>query len=723
MSEAELTKRTYRVSGMTCATCSRMLQKGLSKVEGVSFVSVDLATETALVICDGDVSDEVLIAAAEKAGYPIVPFSEAVDSNEGQRYRASVRNLLLAAALSLPVWWNMFYHMVLRRHAPLGPLAEALLAFFAIFIGGRTIFRGAWIALSHRHANMDVLIGIGAAAGSLTGFLGAMSHHIPSFAAVGTMMVVLHLTGRFIESRLRDRALKKVRSLMDMKPRMARILEEDREELVPEEFLKSGQTIKVLPGERIPVDGVVLEGISGVDESFITGESDLPLRGPGDPVVSGSLNLTGPLTIRAEKVGDESFVSRMLQMVRESQGARTPIQALADRVTMYFVPVVIGLAVASGVLWVLAEGGMGYIRGMVLSFLGFNAHSVMWPWLYASMATLVIACPCALGLATPMALAVASGEASSAGVLIRDGEAFQELKSVGAVVLDKTGTLTMGRPAVVRWQIPDWAAGHVLSLESSSSHPIAKAVAAHIASSFAVEVFAVENPREVPGEGVFGVIDGEDWFVGRPEGSKWASWAQEGLTVVEVRKGGQVLGAMGLKDPLREDSMEAVRALKERGVEVIMATGDSEAVARRVAEETGIESWRGRMKPEDKLGLIHSLQAQGLKVAMVGDGINDAASLKGANVGIAMGSGLDLAIDSADLVLVRPGLSGVVRAFDISKGLSKVIAQNLAGAFGYNLVFIPLAMLGIMHPMLAELAMLCSSITVIINSLRIRSRG
>jgi len=721
LAQTELTKRTYRVNGMTCATCSRMLQKGLSKVEGVSFVSVDLATETALVICDGNVSDESLIAAAEKAGYPIVPFSESVDSNEGQRYRASVMNLLLAAALSLPVWWNMVYHMVFHRHAPLSPLAEAVLAFFAIFIGGRTIFRGAWIALSHRHANMDVLIGIGAAAGSLTGFLSVMSRQIPSFAAVGTMMVVLHLTGRFIESRLRDRALKKVRSLMDMKPRMARVLEGDREELVPEELLKAWQIIKVLPGERIPVDGVVLEGISGVDESFITGESDLPLRGPGDPVVSGSLNLTGPLKIRAEKVGDESFVSRMLQMVRESQGARTPIQALADRITMYFVPVVIGLAVASGVLWVVAEGGMGSLRAMVLSFLGFKTTHVMWPWLYSSMATLVIACPCALGLATPMALAVAVGEASSSGVLIRDGEAFQELKSVGAVVLDKTGTLTMGRPAVVRWELPDWTLGHVLSLESSSSHPIAKTVVAHISSHFASKGVAVEDLREVPGEGIFGVIAGEDWFVGRPRDSKWTSWAQDGLTVVEVRRGGEVLGALGLKDPLREDSLEALRALKERGVEVIMATGDSEEVAMRVAKETGIGSWRGRMKPEDKLALVHSLQSKGFKVAMVGDGINDAASLKGANVGIAMGSGLDLAIDSADLVLVRPGLSGVVRAFDISRGLSRVIAQNLAGAFGYNLVFIPLAMLGVMHPMLAELAMLCSSITVIINSLRIRS--
>ncbi|EHM10312.1 heavy metal translocating P-type ATPase [Thermanaerovibrio velox DSM 12556] len=722
MSDLELTKRTYRVSGMTCATCARMLQKGLSKVQGVSFVSVDLATETALVICGKEVSEEALLAAAERAGYPMVPFSEAPDSRENQRYRASVMNLAIAAVLSTPVWFNMAYHMFLHRHAPLGPLVEAVLAFLAVFAGGRSIFRSAWIALSHRHANMDVLIGIGAAAGSFTGFLNVVSPEVPSFAAVGTMMVVLHLTGRFIESRLRDRALKKVRSLMDMKPRMARVLEEGREELVPEEFLKVGQVVRVLPGERIPVDGLIIDGVSSVDESFITGESDLPTRGAGDPVVSGSLNLTGPLIIRADKVGDESFVSRMLQMVRESQGARTPIQALADRITMYFVPVVISLAVLSGVLWLAMEGPMEFIRGFVLSSLGLNITRTAWPWLYASMATLVIACPCALGLATPMALAVAAGEASSCGVLIRDGEAFQELKSVGAVVLDKTGTLTMGRPAVVRCHLPDWALGSLLSIESSSSHPIAKAVVAHISSSFAVERVEVDDLREVPGEGIFGVIAGEDWFVGRPSDSKWTSWAQDGLTVVEVRKGGEVLGALGLRDPLREDSLEALRALKERGVEVIMATGDSEEVAMRVAKETGIGSWRGRMKPEDKLALVHSLQSKGLKVAMVGDGINDAASLKGANVGIAMGSGLDLAIDSADLVLVRPGLSGVVRAFDISRGLSRVIAQNLAGAFGYNLVFIPLAMLGVMHPMLAELAMLCSSITVIINSLRIRSR-
>ncbi|ACZ18846.1 heavy metal translocating P-type ATPase [Thermanaerovibrio acidaminovorans DSM 6589] len=713
-------RRTYRVSGMTCATCARMLQRSLSRVEGVIFASVDLATETALVISSDDVPEGVLLKAAESAGYPMVPFDQAPDVEEG-RYRRVIRDLAASLGLSLPVWINMVHHMVLHGGGLIPRWLEVVLGFGAVFLGGRGIFRGAYIAVSHLHANMDVLIGLGAAAGWITGLVNLLAPEVPSFLPVGTMMVALHLLGRFIESHLRDRASKKVKGLLNLKARTARVVRDGVEEILPEEMLREGDLVRLLPGERVPADGVVLEGESALDESFITGESKAVHKRPGDQLTSGSVNLNGVLLMEAQRVGDDSFVSQMVRMVRESQGARTPIQALADRVTMYFVPGVLLLALVSALAWHLGFPIMDGLRTRVAGLVGLGGGQVPWPWLYAAMATLVIACPCALGLATPMALAVATGEASSLGVLIRDGEAFQELGKVDVVVFDKTGTVTHGRPRVVDHSLPPWALSAVLSLEARSSHPIAKGVCAFL-TDLGVQQVPVEDQAEEPGRGVVGTVDGVRWFVGRPDGDRWDSWSREGLTVVEVRRDREVVGALALRDPLREDAKRVIEELVSRGIRPMMATGDSQEVASRVAAELGLQDWSFRMRPQDKLQLVNRLQSQGMRVAMVGDGINDAASLKGANVGIAMGSGLDLAIESADLVLVRGGLYGVVGAVDVSRSLTRIIAQNLAGAFIYNVLFIPMAMVGLMHPMLAELAMLCSSITVIINSLRIRAR-
>lgn len=714
-------KITFRVTGMTCATCSRIVERALSRTAGVSFASVNLATESAFVIADESVTFEQLKAAVEKAGYGAL--KDAPEDFDEIKYREARRDLYFIMALGLPMTLIMSLHMFAGVHFAWYGLMEIFAGGAAIFYGGRKTLRGAWIALSHAHTNMDTLISISAAASWLTAVLKYAGLDIPSFGTVGVMILMLHLTGRYIESRLRDRAAKQVKSLLTLQPREARVVLESGVLMIPTDAVKADSLIRVQPGERIPLDGIVAEGSSGVDESLLTGESLPVTKKAGDEVTGGAMNLSGVLLIKTTKVGEDTFLAKMLELVREAQGGKVPLQALADRVTLIFVPTVVGLAVISALSWF-------FLYRPLLSFVAPIAACLPWPTaftspasaaVYAFVATLVIACPCALGLATPMALVVSAGEASKNGLLIRNAEAVQTLHEVDYAVLDKTGTLTRGEPEVSEWELAEEAKPYVYAIESVSGHPVAKAVIARIGK---IPFTKPDQLEETPGEGVTGVFGGDKWFAGRPlNRARWADRSPLSRSLVEIRKNGEPVGFFAISDPLREDSHEALTELKKMGITPMMATGDGEGVALEIAQKLGIDKVRCEVRPEDKLSIIHELQSSGKKVLMAGDGINDAAALKGAHVGVAMGGGMDLAVDSADIVIIKGGLSKIVAAVKISKRTWSVIRQNLFGAFFYNVIAIPLAMLGLLHPLAAELAMALSSITVILNSMKISGSG
>jgi len=709
-------KTSIVVTGMTCATCSRMVERSLGKVEGVVFAAVNLATETAFVVSDREIPKEELVKAVEKAGYSVS--EERAEDLEKTRYLRTKKNLAISWLVTGPLMTLMIFHM-LGRHVPLYYPLEVFGGALAIFWAGRDSIKGAWIALSHFHANMDVLVVSGSVAAWATAAFAFAGFPVVSFGAVGAMIMALHITGRYIESRLRDKASKEIRALLSIQAREARVLDgEGKEIMIPIEAVKEGMTLLVKPGERLPSDGELLDGTTSVDESMITGESLPVVKNAGDGVTGGSLNLTGAVRIRATRVGEDSFLAQMVSLIQEAQGAKVPIQAFADRVTNYFVPGVATLAIISGVFWY-------YQAGRLAPFLDGAAHFLPWVTslrdplslsIFAFITTIVIACPCALGLATPMALITGTGAASKKGLIIRNAEAIQTARDVTVAVLDKTGTITEGKPTVVETDLSPEALAAVASLEAFSNHPLAKAIAA--ASD---ERLPVTDLEEITGEGVRGKVAGTTWFVGRPEdASKYDAHLALGQTVVEVRRDDAVTGFVAVEDPLREDAVEGIRRLSEMGISCVMATGDNEKTALAVAARVGITEVRAGVRPDGKLDLVRNLQSRGGKVLMTGDGMNDAAALKGADIGVAIGSGTDLAIDSADIVIVKGGISRLADAVAISRKTFTVIRQNLFWAFAYNVIAIPLAMGALLHPVIAEGAMAFSSISVILNSMRVK---
>lgn len=744
----------FRVEGMHCGACSAAVERSLNRIEGVE-ASVSLPAESATVRFDPDaLGFEELARVVADAGYRLERRDTTGDRAERERerlrrdeekVRLAKRRMASAWALAAPIMVWMVPEMGFGILWP-GPLAfdlGMLLLAAPVLLGpGRPTLRSGLAGLRHRRPNMDTLIALGSGAALVTGLF-AVLHRlgagpmIMNYAGVGAMIMAIHLTGRYVETRARGRTSAAIQKLLSLEARTARVQRGDDEAEVPISEVAVGDVMVVRPGEKIPTDGIVVGGSSAVDESLATGESIPVDKGEGDSVIGATVNRQGVLRVRATGVGEDTFLAGVVRMVEQAQGSKVPIQEFADRVTAVFVPVVLAIATLTLLAWLLAPGPLVAVA---------ERASELLPWVhadldrvslaaFAALAVLVIACPCALGLATPTALMVGTGMGAEHGVLIRDGAAIQTLEGADVVVLDKTGTLTRGAPELTDVHASDGDAEGLLrlaaSVEAASEHPLGAAVAA-AARGRGLAVAPVEAFEARTGMGVVGTVEGRRVVVGSPrlletEGIPAAALAGRaaaleagGRTVMLVAVDGRASGLVAVADRVKEDSAEAIRRLHALGLRTVMLTGDNERTATAVAAEVGIDEVRAGLLPDGKVEEIRRLQASGATVAMVGDGINDAPSLTQADVGIAIGTGTDIAIESADMTLVHGSLMGVVRAVSLSRATFRKIRQNLFWAYFYNTVAIPVAVLGLLHPIMAEAAMAGSSITVVANANSLR---
>jgi Cu+-exporting ATPase len=724
MENEERQSVSFDITGMTCAGCARNVERALNRIEEARYVSVNLATHKGLVVSDRPIPFEKIQAAVKGAGYGAVEESAAPDILE-RRYRQSRRNMTLALVLTLPLMVLMILHMA-AVPIPYFHWLELILG-AAVLVGpGRGTLKGAWIAVSHLHTNMDTLVSLGALTSLATTLLLLLGVKVLSFGVIAPMLLALHLVGRYVESRMRDRAAKSIRSLLSMKSDTANLVGTGETLTVPVESVRVGETILVRAGDRVPLDGLVVEGEGYSDESMVSGEPQPIHKKVEAAVIGGTVLTSGSLKVKVEKVGKDTFLSRMIALVEEAQSAKIPLQALADRITNYFVPVVFLLALLSGLGWYFFYDSLRPILTWAAGIL---------PWvnvdmgnlsaaIFAFVASLVIACPCALGLATPMALVSASGIAAKKGLIIRNGEALSVSRNLDLLLLDKTGTITEGRPGVVETDLADDILAAAAAIEAHSNHPLAQAVVRYVKEKGLSKELPLTDVKETAGSGISARLEGRQFFIGKPRDvGAYRGVLERGHTVVEVRRDEEALGFMAVADAVKGDSEEAVARLKEMGIRTVMVTGDNRKTATAIARQVGIDDVRPEVRPEEKAAIVRDFQVEGHIVGMVGDGINDAAAIKNADLGVAIGTGTDLAIESGDIVIIRGELSRVIDAIAISRLTHRTIKQNLFWAFLYNVVAIPLAMLGLLHPLIAEIAMTFSSINVIINSSRIHKKA
>lgn len=739
---------TLSITGMSCVMCAQRVEQALAAVPGVLKASVNPTTERALVEYVPDmVTKGELRRAVEQAGYGVLdedelggPDSASAHFLPGQGARSKELRLLVAKlGVSLVVGALLMVIMFVHPHFLSRNQLNLLMLLLATpvqFWAGWQFYRGAWAAARHRTSDMNTLVAVGTSAA----FLYSAAVTIAGLFGVGVasevyfdsaaMIIALVLLGRFLEARAKGRASEAISKLMGLQARTARVLREGIETELPVEEVLVGDIVIVRPGERIPVDGVVVEGESAVDESMLTGEPMPKEKGPGDAVVGGTVNGTGVFRFRATKVGQDTVLAQIVRLVEEAQTSKAPIQRLADRIAGIFVPVVLGVATSAFIVWVLVGPEPRLTTALVVF-----------------VSCVVIACPCAMGLATPTAIVVGTGKGAEHGILIRSGEALERAHTLTAVVFDKTGTLTEGKPRVTDVTAVDeqGAAGAedellrlVASAEQRSEHPLGKAIF-ESAQERGLALVEPESFRALPGLGAEAVVDGKSILIGTAVlmaargvelgrlSEVETRLAEEGKTVIFVAADGRALGVVGVQDMLKPEAPEAIAALKNMGLAVYMVTGDNARTAQSVARAAGIEHVMAERLPDQKVQAIASLKNSGQVVAMVGDGINDAPALAAADIGIALGTGTDIAMEAADIALVRADLREVVTAIRLSRATVRIIKQNLGWAFGYNVALIPVAA-GVLYPafglmldpVFAAGAMALSSVSVVSNSLRLR---
>lgn len=707
--ETGLTSFRLHVGGLNCANCARSAEKALRAVDGVDMASVNFALERADVRADQDLPLADLTQALKDAGYSGADWAVSAEPEEAPGWNSEGVLLILAALLTLPLVLPMLFGSALM----LSPLLQFALAFPVQFIIGSRFYRGAYYSLRSGSSNMDVLVVLGTSAAFLYSLMlmaraseGEMPHLYFEASAV---IITLVLLGKWLEGRAKKGASEAIRLLVSLRPEIARIKRGDTYLEIPAGNVIVGDTLLVKPGERIPVDGRVLSGKSDIDASHITGES-LPVAvETSAEVFGGSLNGSGALELEATALVETSLLSQIIELVENAQGSQAPIERLVDRVSAIFVPSVIGIAALTLMIW------LGIGAGIEQALL-------------TAISVLVIACPCALGLATPTALVAGLGAAAKNGILIKDIEALERAASLTHVAFDKTGTLTEGHPAVVGIETDgeeDELLRKVASLQSSSEHILGQAMVRE-AEARGLALLPITDFENFVGEGVSGTVDGEQILVGNASlfaqhNIKTSSQSlNPGTTRVFVGTPDGLLGEVYLSDPLRTTSGAAIGALKARALTTLLLSGDAQETADHAMAPLPFDAIHGDLKPQDKLSLLETLRAKGGTVAMVGDGINDAPALAIADVGIAIGGGTDVAISTASIALMRPDPRLVDATIDISRATARKIRQNLGWAFVYNLIGIPLAAAGFLSPGFAAAAMAMSSVSVVTNSLFLR---
>lgn len=731
---------TIGIKGMVCASCVSVIEESLMALEGVFSANVNLATEKATVRYNPEqVSIEALKAAIVDAGYEVIE-AETLDTEMAEREKEQRRQLTLlvfSLALSVPIMVLMIGFDYFGWAGALGIIGyEGYLLFVMAtpvqFVAGYQFYVGTYYALRNRRANMDTLIAMGSSAAYFYSVVvvflpSIIPLHQHTYFDTSAMIISLILFGKYLEAKAKGRTSQAIRKLIGLQARTARVLRDGKEVEVPVELLKVDDMFIVRPGEKVATDGTVEDGSSAVDESMITGESIPVDKSSGSPVVGGSINKNGALRVRATRVGKDTALAQIIKLVEDAQSSKAPIQRYADRVSAWFVPAVIGIATVSFLVWYLFAYGtlVGGDDSFVFSLIIF-------------ISVLVISCPCALGLATPTAIMVGSGKGAENGILFKSAEALETTGKVQLVVMDKTGTITKGEPEVTDIVAVRGTGPEVLRIaaaaERGSEHPLAEAIVKR-AERDGIALPGVESFEAVPGQGVRAAVDGEMVLIGNRklmvENEVDISLAdrdlnrleEEGRTAMLVASGSKLQGVIGVADVIKETSKEAVAELRKMGIEVIMLTGDNPRTAKVIASQVGIDRYIAEVLPENKAKEIARLQAEGRKVAMIGDGVNDAPALAQADVGIAIGSGTDVAMETGDIVLIRSDLIDAVAAIQLSRRTMTKIRQNLFWALGYNSAGIPIAA-GVLYPffqvllnpIVAAAAMAMSSVSVVSNA-------
>ncbi|MBT2289942.1 copper-translocating P-type ATPase [Paenibacillus albidus] len=732
----------FDIAGMTCAACSARIEKVLGRTPGIAAVNVNLALETAHVeYTPGNISTREIIDKVSSIGYTATLKSDRQNSADHRKLEIGRKRQkwILSAILSLPLLWAMAGHFSFTTWIPtpelfMNPWFQLILATPVQFIIGWQFYVGAYKALRNGSANMDVLVVLGTSAAYFYSLyltvdslqMSGMHHTVELYYETSAVLITLILVGKWFEALAKGRSSDAIKSLMGLQAKTALVVREGAEISIPVEEVLPGDIVLVKPGTKVPVDGEVVEGLSAVDESMLTGES-LPVdKKPGDFVIGATLNKNGMLKVKARKVGRDTALAQIIRVVEEAQGSKAPIQRIADVISGIFVPIVVGIAALTFVVW--------YFWGAPGQFPDA---------LEKAIAVLVIACPCALGLATPTSIMAGSGRAAELGILFKGGEHLEAAQGIEVVVLDKTGTVTNGKPVLTdvltTTDIPahgrEEAENRLLSItaaaEKLSEHPLAEAIVAG-AVTRGLELPSAGRFDNVPGRGISAVIDGQAVSVGtrrmmEEKGLNIKDWVplmkgleQEGKTAMLVAVDGGIAGVVAVADTIKETSKAAVALLHEMGIEVVMITGDNKLTAQAIAQQAGIRTVLAEVLPEGKAEEVRRLQQGGRKVAMVGDGINDAPALATADTGMAIGTGTDVAMEAADITLMRGDLKSIPDAIIMSRKTMGNIKQNLFWALAYNTIGIPIAALGFLAPWLAGAAMAFSSVSVVLNALRLQ---
>jgi Cu+-exporting ATPase len=733
-------KISFKINGMHCASCAQSIEKALKDTEGVVTAAINFATTIATISynpaqTNPEALKEVVVATGYRASEEELQITDKEKTQEEEMMQTAQRKMFWSWAATIPIILWMIPEMIMGVAWPsrlVYDIGLIVLATPVMFVPGLETLRSAWHSVKRFSANMDVLIAMGTVVSYLAG-IASLFTPIANYAGIAAMIMAFHLTGRYIESKAKGRASQAIKKLLELGAKTAHILVDGQEKEVAVEDVQVGDIMLVRPGEKIPTDGVITKGQSTIDESMATGESMPVTKTVGAEVIGATINQQGLLEVKAAKVGKDTFLSQVIKMVEECQGSKVPIQEFADKVTSYFVPTVLVIAVLTFLLWIIVPKPLNGILQWAGHFLPWVDPSldVVSLAIVATVAVLVIACPCALGLATPTALMVGSGIGAENGILIREGAAIQTMKDIHTIVFDKTGTITKGKPEVTDViAINNFKETDVLqlaaSIESGSEHPLGQAIVRSTQEQN-IELITPENFEAVTGKGVKAKIGAQEVLVGSrklmaeigisPEVEDSLSKLEdEAKTAMLVAVDNKLAGIVAVADTLKEDSIAAIAALEKMGLETVILTGDNQRTATAIAKKVGISRVLAEVLPDQKVAEIQRLQDKVGMVAMVGDGINDAPALTQANVGIAIGTGTDIAIEASDVTLVSGELSAVVRAIKLSRATFRTIRQNLYWAYGYNTLTIPIAILGLLHPVIAEIAMASSSISVVTNA-------